>query len=94
MKRLIITFFLFTALTVTHSIMAQKKITQTAGQTQLGDLAPKFAELNDDVLFGEVWNRPGLSAHDNRPRIEEEPCTCDSPQTQTADSIVSIDSNA
>ena len=64
MKRLIITFFLFTALTVTHSIMAQKKITQTAGQTQLGDLAPKFAELNDDVLFGEVWNRPGLRAHD------------------------------
>jgi 4-carboxymuconolactone decarboxylase len=30
---------------------------QTAGRTQLGDLAPKFAELNDDVLFGEVWSR-------------------------------------
>ena len=23
--------------------------------TQLGEFAPKFAELNDDVLFGEVW---------------------------------------
>lgn len=23
----------------------------------LGDLAPKFASLNDDVLFGEVWSR-------------------------------------
>ena len=23
----------------------------------LGDLAPKFAELNDDVLFGEIWSR-------------------------------------
>ena len=27
---------------------------QTAGRTQLGEFAPKFAELNDDVLFGEV----------------------------------------
>ena len=44
--------------------MAQEKITQTAGRTQLGEFAPKFAELNDDVLFGEVWNRPGLSPHD------------------------------
>ena len=47
-----------------QDIMAQEKITQTAGRTQLGEFAPKFAELNDDVLFGEVWNRPGLSPHD------------------------------
>ncbi|MBQ2510115.1 MAG: carboxymuconolactone decarboxylase family protein [Erysipelotrichaceae bacterium] len=30
---------------------------QTAGRDRLGKLAPKFAELNDDVLFGEVWSR-------------------------------------
>jgi len=30
---------------------------QTAGRDKLGDLAPKFAELNDDILFGEVWSR-------------------------------------
>lgn len=30
---------------------------QTAGRNSLGDLAPKFAQLNDDVLFGEVWSR-------------------------------------
>lgn len=30
---------------------------QTAGRDNLGKLAPKFAELNDDVLFGEVWSR-------------------------------------
>lgn len=30
---------------------------QTAGRDQLGDFALKFAELNDDVLFGEVWSR-------------------------------------
>lgn len=29
----------------------------TAGRDQLGEFAPKFAELNDDVLFGEVWSR-------------------------------------
>ena len=34
--------------------MAKK---QTAGRDRLGTLAPKFAELNDDVLFGEVWSR-------------------------------------
>lgn len=30
---------------------------QTAGRDSLGTFAPKFAELNDDVLFGEVWAR-------------------------------------
>ncbi len=30
---------------------------QTAGRDNLGDLAPKFAALNDDVLFGEIWSR-------------------------------------
>lgn len=30
---------------------------QTAGREVLGSFAPKFAELNDDVLFGEVWSR-------------------------------------
>ena len=38
---------------------------QTAGRDRLGNLAPKFAELNDDVLFGEVWAREKeLSARD------------------------------
>ena len=32
-------------------------VTQTAGHDALGDFAPKFAELNDDVLFGELWSR-------------------------------------
>lgn len=30
---------------------------QTAGRDFLGEFAPKFAELNDDVLFGQVWAR-------------------------------------
>lgn len=37
-----------------------KKIVQTAGRDQLGDFAPMFAHLNDDVLFGEVWNEEAI----------------------------------
>ena len=37
-----------------------KKITQTAGRSQLGEFAPMFAHLNDDVLFGEVWNEDAI----------------------------------
>lgn len=29
----------------------------TAGKDALGEFAPLFARLNDDVLFGEVWSR-------------------------------------
>ena len=32
-------------------------VKQTAGHDALGQFAPEFAYLNDDVLFGEVWNR-------------------------------------
>lgn len=39
------------------NLMAQTKIVQTAGHDQLGDFAPEFAHLNDDILFGEVWSR-------------------------------------
>lgn len=37
----------------------------TAGRDALGDFAPKFAQFNDDVLFGKVWSREDkLSARD------------------------------
>lgn len=37
----------------------------TAGRDELGGFAPKFAELNDNVLFGEIWSREDrLSARD------------------------------
>jgi 4-carboxymuconolactone decarboxylase len=34
------------------------------GQQLFGDIAPKFAQLTDDVLFGDIWARPGLSPRD------------------------------
>jgi 4-carboxymuconolactone decarboxylase len=33
-------------------------------QQLMGDIAPKLAELTDNVLFGDVWARPGLSRRD------------------------------
>ena len=34
------------------------------GRWAIGDVAPKLAELTDDVLFDDVWNRPGLAPRD------------------------------
>ena len=36
----------------------------TAAQKLVGDIAPKLAELTDDVLFGDVWARPELARRD------------------------------
>jgi 4-carboxymuconolactone decarboxylase len=47
--------------------MQPKKV--TAGRDRLGDFAPKFAELNDDVLFGEVWSREDQLSPRNRSLI-------------------------
>lgn len=42
-----------------------KKRNVTDGRDYLGNFAPKFAEINDDVLFGQVWSREKeLSARD------------------------------
>lgn len=64
MRRIILIMLM--ALTINTTIMADNKIKQTAGRTALGDFAPKFAALNDDVLFGEaVWNDSTLNLHDH-----------------------------
>ena len=41
---------------LTLNIMAQEKIIQKAGRNQLGELASKFEEINEDILFGEKRN--------------------------------------
>ncbi|CAO1611508.1 carboxymuconolactone decarboxylase family protein [Brochothrix thermosphacta] len=50
---------------------------QTAGREQLGEFAPKFASLNDDILFGEVWSREDQLSPRERSLI-----TCSSLLTQ------------
>jgi 4-carboxymuconolactone decarboxylase len=36
----------------------------SAIQKMLGDFSPKLVQLTDDVLFGDVWERPELSKRD------------------------------
>jgi 4-carboxymuconolactone decarboxylase len=36
----------------------------TPVQKIIGDFAPKLASLTDDVIFGDIWERPGLSKRD------------------------------
>jgi 4-carboxymuconolactone decarboxylase len=35
-----------------------------AARKSFGAFAPRLAELSDDVLFGDVWERPELSKRD------------------------------
>ena len=57
MKRVIIILICIANI---FNLMAQTKIVQTAGRDALGEFAPEFAHLNDDILFGEVWSRNDL----------------------------------
>ena len=36
----------------------------TAARNGFGDIAPKLAQLSDEVLFDDVWERSGLSKRD------------------------------
>jgi len=36
----------------------------TTARTAMQEVAPKLGELSTDVLFGDVWERPGLSKRD------------------------------
>jgi 4-carboxymuconolactone decarboxylase len=42
----------------------EKEKPVTAARKALGDLAPKLVELTDQVLFGDMWERPQLSKRD------------------------------
>jgi 4-carboxymuconolactone decarboxylase len=40
------------------------KPAQTAVQKMIGDVAPKLAQITDEVLFADVWERKELSKRD------------------------------
>jgi 4-carboxymuconolactone decarboxylase len=40
------------------------KTPATAARKGFGDIAPKLAQLSDEVLFDDVWERPELSKRD------------------------------
>jgi 4-carboxymuconolactone decarboxylase len=33
----------------------------SAARKAIGDIAPNLADITDQVLFGDIWERPGLS---------------------------------
>jgi 4-carboxymuconolactone decarboxylase len=37
---------------------------QTPAQRIIGDFSPKLVELTDNVIFGDIWERPELSHRD------------------------------
>lgn len=37
---------------------------QSRAQQLFGDIAPKMADLTDDVLYADIWGRPQLSKRD------------------------------
>ena len=43
---------------------ASKPPVTTAAREMFGDIAPKLAELSDELLFGDIWERSGLSKRD------------------------------
>lgn len=38
--------------------------TPTPAQKAIGDFSPKLVDLTDNVLFGDIWERPALSPRD------------------------------
>lgn len=58
----------------------------TAARESFGDIAPALAAYTDQVLFGDVWERPGLSKLD-RSRITHPAFSAGWP---TANSAVTI----
>ena len=44
--------------------MSKPPVASSAARDALRAFAPKFVGLTDDVLFGDVWERPGLSKRD------------------------------
>ena len=43
--------------------MAEQKSKLTVREL-IGDTAPKLVELTEEVIFGDIWERPGLSKRD------------------------------
>ena len=60
MKTKVVLWVLLSILIFPIMTKSQEKIRQTDGHDALGEFAPKFAHLNDDILFGEVWSRNDL----------------------------------
>jgi 4-carboxymuconolactone decarboxylase len=49
---------------MTHADETSQAREPSGAAKQFGDFAPGLVGFTDDVLFGQVWTRPGLSPRD------------------------------
>ncbi|KJF72611.1 cytochrome D ubiquinol oxidase subunit II [Agrobacterium arsenijevicii] len=75
MKPFVRSLFLATSITLINGAIsmtlaqtsvpsAQPEKQQTRAQQLMGDTAPKLAELTDEVLYNDIWERPEISKRD------------------------------
>lgn len=70
MKKQILPFVLLGCMATAHAqtpaqtntdsgnrLAAQAPTQVTIGRERLGKFAPKFAEINDDIVYGQIWSR-------------------------------------
>ena len=67
-KAWIVLFTVFAASSSNAQSQGSKEVKQVkaprANIEKMKELSPGFAKLTDEVLFNDIWNRPGLSARD------------------------------
>jgi 4-carboxymuconolactone decarboxylase len=57
-------FVLAAAIPAAHAQSPELPPAQTRAQQLMGDVAPKLAELTDEVLYADIWERAPLSKRD------------------------------
>lgn len=55
---------LFAVLGSSPLLAAENDMPQSRAQLLMGKTAPKLAEVTDQVLYGDIWERPELSKRD------------------------------
>ncbi|EXU73929.1 carboxymuconolactone decarboxylase family protein [Erwinia mallotivora] len=63
-RLLLVTLLSFGSVLTSHAETAKPAATPSRAQQLMGDIAPKMAQLTDDVLYGDIWQRPELSKRD------------------------------
>ena len=51
-------------MTLLTKVRTMAKPAALSAKERVRKIAPKFIQLTDEVLFGDVWERPGLSKRD------------------------------
>ena len=63
-RRMALPVLLLATFAAPASAQDQTPQQQSRAQQLMGDIAPKLADLTDQVLYGDIWERPELSKRD------------------------------